>query len=136
MDETDIGQIFVGQQATFSVDTYPDADFSARVTAINPKAELQNGVVNYIVRLDFDALAGHVLRPEMTAHVALQVEQRVDVLTVPRRAIRREQGSQLVKVNRGGVWVDQEVEAGWRTERRVEIQQGLESGEIVQLNQE
>ncbi len=137
VDETDIGRISVGQEASFSVDTYPDAEFTARVTAINPKAELQNGVVNYVVRLEFDEQGDAlVLRPEMTAHVRLQVEQRVDVLTLPRRAIKREQGRQLVKVSRGGVWVDQQIEAGWRTDHEIEIRAGLAEGELVQINQE
>ena len=136
VDETDIGRIFVGQEAAFSVDTYPDAEFTAQVTAVNPKAELQNGVVNYIVRLAFDPQDSFVLRPEMTVHVRLQVEQRTDVLTVARRAIKRDQGRLFVKVNRSGDWVDQEVEAGWRTDRKIEIQQGLAEGDTVQLNQE
>ena len=135
--ETDIGRISVGQEARFSVDTYPDAEFTARVTAINPKAELQNGVVNYIVRLEFDAQDdAFVLRPEMTAHVRLQVEQRVDVLTLPRRAIKREQGRQLVRVSRDGLWVDQQIVAGWRTDHEIEIRDGLAEGELVQINQE
>ncbi len=136
VDETDVGRIFVDQEATFSVDTYPDAEFAARVLAVNPKAELQNGVVNYIVLLEFDAQEAYVLRPEMTAHLRLQMEQRADVLTVPRKAIRRRDGRQFVKVNRDGGWIDQMVEAGWRTNRSVEIQQGLAEGEVVQLNEE
>jgi len=136
VDETDIGRIFVGQQATFSVDTYPDAEFTAKVTAVNPKAAVQNGVVNYIVRLQFDQQDAFVLRPEMTTHVRLQVEQRADVLTVPRRAIKREKGRQFVMVSRGDSWVVQEIEAGWRTDRKVEIRQGLAENESVQLNLE
>ena len=136
VDETDIGRIFVGQQATFSVDTYPEADFAASVTAINPKAELQNGVVNYVVRLEFELPEELVLRPEMTAHVRLVVEERSDVLTVPRRAIRRDQGQQFVLVSRNGAWVDQRIEPGWRTESHVEVREGLSENETVRLNEE
>ncbi len=136
VDETDIGKIFVGQPATFSVDTYPDADFAAQVTAINPKAELQNGVVNYVVRLEFEPPDALVLRPEMTAHVRLVVEERNDVLTVPRKAIRRDQGQQFVLVSRNGVWVDQIIEPGWRTDSRVEVREGLSENETVRLNEE
>ena len=136
VDETDIGRILVEHEATFSVDTYPDAEFTAKVTAINPKAELQNGVVDYIVLLQFDRQDAYVLRPEMTAHVRLQVERRADVLTLPRTAIQRESGRQFVRVSRGGTWVDQEIESGWRTDRKVEIRNGLTEGETVRLNQE
>ncbi len=136
VDETDIGRILVEHEATFSVDTYPDVEFTARVTAINPKAELQNGVVNYVVLLELDGQDEHVLRPEMTAHVRLELEQRAGVLTLPRTAIQRESGRQFVRVSRGGTWVDQEIESGWRTDRKVEILNGLTEGETVRLNQE
>ena len=136
VDETDIGRIFVGQTASFAVDTYPDAEFTAQVTAVNPKAELQNGVVNYIVRMEFDPQDSFVLRPEMTAHALLLLEQRSGVLTLPRNTIKRDQGRQLVTVQRGDRWVDQPIEAGWRSDSRVEIREGLEEGDVVQLNQQ
>ena len=146
VDETDIGRIFLGQRASFTVDTYPEVDFNGRVTAIDPKAELQNGVVNYIVRLALedpdpeaesgDPATNYTLRPEMTAHVRLQVDRRRDALTIPRKAIRREQGRELVSVDRDGLWADQMVETGWRADGRVEIVKGLTEGETVRLNEE
>ena len=33
-------------------------------------------------------------------------------------------------------WVDQEIEAGWRTDRSVEIRNGVAEGETVQVNRE
>ena len=134
VDETDIGQVFVGQTAAFTVDTYPEAEFTGRVTAVNPKARLQNGVVNYIVLLAFESESEFVLRPEMTAHAELQLEQRVDALTLPRTAIKREQGRPFVMVQRAGLWANQPIEAGWRTDNRVEIREGLDEGETVQIN--
>jgi RND family efflux transporter MFP subunit len=136
VDETDIGRVFVGQTATFSVDTYPEIDFSATVTAINPKAEIQNGVVNYVVRMAFQPQDGFLLRPEMTAHVRLSVEKREDVLAIPRRAVRRDNGRQLVSVLRDGAWIDQSIQVGWRADRVVEIVDGLAEGEPVRLNEE
>jgi HlyD family secretion protein len=136
VDETDIGRVFVGQKATFSVDTYPELDFPATVTAINPKAEIQNGVVNYVVRMAFQPQDGSLLRPEMTAHVRLSVEKREDVLTIPRRAVRRDDGRQLVRVLRDGTWIDQPIQVGWRADRVVEIVDGLAEGEPVRLNEE
>ena len=138
VDETDIGRIFVGQRATFTVDTYPGSELAAEVTAINPRAELENGVVSYVVRLRFEGRDDHVLRQEMTAHVRLAVDRREDVLTLPRRAIRRDAGAgrELVRVSRDGAWVEQTIETGFRTDDRVEIVSGLTEGESVQLNRE
>ncbi len=142
VDETDVGQVSVGQRGTFSVDAYPGAEVPARVTAIDPKAEILNGIVNYVVRMAIeprnleDDGADLLLRPEMTAHVRLLVERREQVLTVPRRTVRRRAGRQLVTVLRDGAWVGQEIEPGFRTDRLVEVLEGLDEGEIVQLNQE
>ena len=134
VDETDIGRIFVGQRATFTVDTYPDMEFRATVNAIQPRAELQNSVVNYVARLDFETAADFILRPEMTAHVRLVVAERDDALTAPRAALKRRDGRQYVIVQREGEWVEQDVRTGWRSESSVEILSGVENGEVLELN--
>lgn len=136
VDETDVGRVFVGQDAVFTVDTYPEIEFAAAVTAIQPKAEIQSSVVNYVVLLAFEDVEGAVLRPEMTAHVRLSVGRRAGVLTLPRATVRRRDGRHYVDVERGGVWVEQEIETGWRTDRVVEVVAGLAEGETVRVNPE
>ena len=74
VDETDIGRVIVGQDSVFTVDTFPDVEFIAEVTAIQPRAELQGSVVNYLVRLEFERSNDYTLRPEMTAHVRIVVD--------------------------------------------------------------
>jgi len=134
VDETDIGRIEVGQFATFTVDTYPDTEFKAVVTAIQPRAELQGSVVNYIVRLDFEPAEDFILRPEMTAHVQLVVAEREDALTAPRNALIRRDGRQFVMVERDGEWVETGVRTGWRSEAKVEILSGVSQGDVIELN--
>ena len=134
VDETDIGRIFVGQPATFTVDTYNDVEFEATVTAIEPNAEIQGSVVNYVAVLEFADQEGTILRPEMTAHVRLEAGRRDDVLIVPRNTLHRRDGRRYVNVRRDGEWQEQEVRTGWRTERGVEIVDGLAEGDTVQIN--
>lgn len=136
VDETDIGRVQVGQEASFSVDTFPGIEFPASVTAIQPRAELQGSVVNYVVRLAFESPAAYTLRPEMTAHVQVRLEQREGVLTTSRAAIKRSAGRQYVLVERSGNWIEQEVTTGWRTERNVEILSGLREGDMLELNEQ
>ena len=134
VDETDIGRVEVGQTATFTVDTYPEMEFKAIVNTIQPRAELQNSVVNYVVRLDFEAVDDFILRPEMTAHVRLVVAEREDALTVPRNALKRRDGRQLVLVQRDDEWVETAVRTGWRSESTVEILSGVSQGDVIELN--
>ena len=134
VDETDIGRVVVGQTAVFTVDTYPDVEFKATVTAIQPRAVLQNTVVNYIVRLDFEPTEDYTLRPEMTAHVKLVVAERSDALTLPRNAFIRRDGQQFVMLQRDGQWIETGVRTGWRSENKVEILSGVSQGDIIELN--
>jgi RND family efflux transporter MFP subunit len=134
VDETDIGRVFMGQTATFTVDTYPDAEFDATVITINPKAELQGSVVNYVVILAFEEQQDRILRPEMTAHVRLKLEERKDVIATRRSALKRKNGRQVVMVERNGTWKEQVVKVGWRTDDWIEILDGLAEGERVQIN--
>ncbi len=134
VDETDIGRVEAGQIATFTVDTYPDVEFRAIVEAIQPKAELQDSVVNYIARLDFEPVDNYILRPEMTAHVKLVIAERELALTAPRNALKRRDGRQFVVVERAGEWVETGVRTGWRSASAVEILSGVSQGDIVELN--
>jgi len=134
IDETDIGRVSVGQTASFSVDAYPGVEFFATINAIQPKAQVQAGVVNYIARLDFEPREGCILRPEMTAHLQLLIGERRNALTVPRQALRRRDGREYVVVDRAGQRLEQSVETGWRSEHSVEILRGLEEGETIELN--
>lgn len=134
VDETDIGRVFVGQDASFTVDTYPETEFLARVAAIQPRAELQGSVVNYLVRLEFERPDEFVLRPEMTAHVRIVIDEREDALTAPRAAIKRSNGRQYVLLQRDDLWVEQEVRTGWRSESSVELLAGVSEGDVLEMN--
>jgi len=134
VDETDIGRVEVGQTATFTVDTYPEMEFAATVNTIQPRAELQNSVVNYVVRLDFEPVDHFILRPEMTAHVQLVVAEREGALTAPRNALKRRDGRQFVVVQREGEWIETGVSTGWRSENKVEILSGVSQGDVIELN--
>lgn len=134
VDETDIGRIKVGQSASFTVDTYPEIEFKATVNAIQPRAELQNTVVNYVVRLDFEAVDNYILRPEMTTHVELVIAEREEALTVPRRAILRRNGRQSLVVQRDDEWITTDVRTGWRSESTVEILSGVSHGDVIEIN--
>jgi RND family efflux transporter MFP subunit len=133
VDETDIGRVEVGQTATFTVDTYPEMEFKAIVKNIQPRATLQNSVVNYVVRLDFEAVDDFILRPEMTTHVRLVVAERQDVLSVPRNALKRRDGRQFLMVQRDSEWVETGVSTGWRSESTVEILAGVSQGDVIEL---
>jgi RND family efflux transporter MFP subunit len=131
VDETDIGRIQVGQKARFTVDTYGDEAFEGRVTAIYPKAEIRDNVVNYIAVVRFEAPSDRLLRPEMTATVRIALELREKVLSLPLRAVRAE-GGRLFVIRRQGAATERcWITTGARDAGGWEITDGLREGDEV-----
>lgn len=131
VDETDIGKIKAGQEASFTVDTYSDSDFKGKITAIYPKAVIQDNVVNYIVTIQITDFQNKILRPEMTTNVTLYLEMRKNVLTIPTSAIKRDKGERFVTVIEGDKRVQRKVKIGWNSNGTTEIVSGLNDGEKV-----
>jgi HlyD family secretion protein len=87
IDEADIGHVKVGQQASFTVDAYPDRVFSGTVLQIRKSPEVVQNVVTYTVivsALNPDLL----LLPGMTAQLQIVVTDTGDVLKIPNQALR------------------------------------------------
>ncbi len=131
VDETDIGRIRTGLETAFTVDTYPDTDFLGTVTAIYPKAVIQDNVVNYIVTVGITDVEDKILRPEMTASVNILLETRKNVLSIPTSAITRERGERFVTVLEDGNLVRRKIKIGWKDDGYTEIISGLQEGEEV-----
>jgi RND family efflux transporter MFP subunit len=139
VDETDIGRIQVGQKAGFTVDTYGDEEFGGVVTAIYPKAEIRDNVVDYVTVVRFDPPRDRVLRPEMTTTVKIAVALRENVPALPLRAVRWEGNRAFVRVPApaGGEAVRRWITPGARDAEFLEIVEGLREGdEVIVGNQE
>src|SRR5215471_16911959 len=87
VSEADIGQVAVGQQATFTVDAYPGQVMHGTVREIRSAPIIVQNVVNYnaVIAVDNPELK---LRPGMTATVSILVAQREHVLKIPKAALR------------------------------------------------
>ena len=87
VDEADIGQIIEGQKVNFTVDSYPEETFRARVDQIRKAANENQNVVSYLVILGVDNSSGRLL-PGMTANVEIVTGERQRVTRVPTAALR------------------------------------------------
>jgi len=131
VDETDIGRIALGQEAVFTVDTYADKLFKARVREIRPKAVIKDNVVNYEVILEIEPKSLALLRPEMTANVVVTTGLHKQVLIVPREAVNREGKKTFVLRCQGETLERVPVETGWREGDQVEALSGVSEGDQV-----
>ena len=87
VDEADIGQIIEGQDVTFTVDSYPNDIFRAKVRQVRKAPVETQNVVSYLVIIDVDNKDGKLL-PGMTANVEIITGAKANVLRVPTNALR------------------------------------------------
>ena len=85
--EADVGNIRVGQSASFRVDAFPERTFGGAVRQVRLNPTTQQNVVTYDVVIAVDN-ADQALMPGMTAYVSITVAQRKEVLLVPNAALR------------------------------------------------
>ncbi len=72
LDEIDVVQVAVGQEAAITFDALPDRVITGSVTRISPMAEPGSGGVHYTVVLELEEV-DPVLRWGMTAFVDIEV---------------------------------------------------------------
>jgi HlyD family secretion protein len=103
VDEADVGSVAIGQEASFTVDAYPNRRFSAHITQVhfassNTKASSSSssssqasatstGVVTYETVLEVDN-PELLLRPGMTATAEIVTTNIEDAVLVPNAALR------------------------------------------------
>ena len=86
VDEADIGGVEVGQRVSFTVDAYPQEEFSGRVRQVRLSATTESNVVTYTVIIDADN-PEQKLKPGLTATITIFTQELKDIDTVPASAI-------------------------------------------------
>ena len=146
VDETDIGSVKVGQNATFTVDTYTGKTFTARVSKIS-QTDVTNSwntnssssssssssasVVYYYVVLDVDD-PENLLLPAMTARVDIVTSEKDSALVVPISALKTDtKGSYVILNLPDGTKENRYVSTGIYSDEYVEIESGLTDGDKV-----
>ena len=85
VDEADIGGVVEGQQATFTVDAFPEDVFKGSVTQVRLQPTTESNVVTYEVVVD---APNPDLKPGLTANLTIYTMQKDSVLLVPLKALR------------------------------------------------
>jgi len=87
VDESDISRLKVGQPASFTVDAYPEQQFTGTVIQIRNAPIVTQNVVTYVTVIGVSN-KDLKLKPGMTANVAVQIQKKDDVLKIPSAALR------------------------------------------------
>jgi HlyD family secretion protein len=131
VDETDIGRTKPGLKIEYWVDTYRDKRFYGKIDMIYPQPEIKDNIVYYLAIVKIDPKDTAFLRPEMTTHVRIIVEEKKDVLVVPNNAVRFEEGKTVVYFKAKDKTEPRQVTPGIRDDRFTEIVAGLKEGETI-----
>lgn len=87
VDEADIGHVSVGQVARFTVDAFPSQTFEGKVIQVRLQPETVQNVVSYDTVIAVDNM-NLLLKPGMTATIAVEVARHENVPRVPGLALR------------------------------------------------
>jgi len=134
VSEVDINKIQIGQPVTFALDAVLDKTYAGEVTEIGLSGIASTGGVNFRVTARMQD-ADQSVRPGMTAAVNVVVNRITNVLVVPNRAVRVQDGNRVVYVLRGGQPVPVKVVLGASSDTDSQILEGdLKVGDLVVLN--
>ena len=86
VDETDMGQLRAGMQATVTVEAFPDETFRGEVEKIEPQAQVEQNVTMFPVIVTLDNRDG-LLKPGMNAEVGILIDRASDVVLVANNAV-------------------------------------------------
>lgn len=106
VSEADIGKVKEGQRAEYTLDGYPNETFVGTVTQVRLASTTVSNVVTYTVVVGVDNKK-NILKPGMTANVAIITGKKDNVLCVDNAAMRftPKEITGGKKFDKQGIWV-------------------------------
>src|ERR1043165_3893318 len=126
--EKDLPRVRGGQQVKVSTTAFPGTTFSGRVIFVNSVVDPDSRTVK--VRTEVPNPDGR-LKPDMFANVEVITDVAGSAISVPQSAVLEDGGKSYVFVADNGAFKKLQVQTGIRTGERVEIVDGLKSGDRV-----
>lgn len=131
VDETDIGDVSVGQNAVIGLDAYPDVKVKAIVDHISYESQILNNVTIYKVDILPEEVP-EIFRSGMSANVEIIVSSKEGVLTIPSRAVSRDDdGATVLLKDSSGKGKKTPIEIGLQSNGLTEVVSGLEEGAVI-----
>lgn len=135
LDETEIGNISIGQEANIKVNVNLDKTYSGWVTNINEIATYSSNGSTFDVTVTF--ANDNTIKLGMSASCDIILDKAEDVIAVPIEAIQTQNKSKyVVLVNSNGTTENRTVETGISNEAYIEVKSGLQENEAIQLVKE
>jgi HlyD family secretion protein len=138
VDESDIANVKVGQQAEVTLDALTGVTLTGKVAAMNPVGEVVSGLVKYAVRIDLDRVTDQSFIPlGTTANVVIRVKDATASLAVPITTVQNDsKGEYVLVVQSDGSTKRVDVVSGAIVGDMVVVNGDLQEGDHVQSNQQ
>lgn len=133
VDESDVANVKVGQQAEVTLDAVSDVVLTGLVVSVNPVGEVVGGLVKYTVRIDLDSVKDVFLPLGSTANVVIKVSDAQATLAVPIVAIQNDSQGEYVWAMRDGASVRVDVVGGVIVGDLVVVTGDLQEGEVLEV---
>jgi multidrug efflux pump subunit AcrA (membrane-fusion protein) len=131
INEVDIADIAVGQEALVTFDAASDLEITATVTWVSPNVVTTGDVRTYDVELELDQ-QDDGLRPGMTATANIVTSTLSDALLIPKTAVKVDGTTKFVTVVApDGTQEKRTITTGRSDEINVQVLTGLKAGEKV-----
>ncbi len=130
IDETDVGELAVGQKATVSLDAFSGKSFTGVIQSISYSAETSTGgatVFPVTIRIVSDV----PLRVGYNGDVSVETNQLSDVLVLPLAAIREDGKTKYVYKKTGDSYSKNPIESSVSNEDVAVVSKGLNEGDEV-----
>jgi len=134
VSEVDINRIKPGQDVTLLFDAILNREYKGKVNEVALVGTSNQGVVEFVVTVELTD-ADPSVKPGMTAAVNMVVDQLADVLLVPNRAVRVQEGQRVVYVLKDGKLEPVEISLGASSDTMSQLLEGeLNLGDLIVLN--
>jgi HlyD family secretion protein len=132
VDEIDVGRLDEGMPAAIKIGALPDAKIDGEVYSISLKARTEDNATVFPIEIRLTDAEDVKLRAGYSANADIIIDRREDVLVIPERLVRFEEGAARVTVlQQDGTTEEREIETGLSDAINVEVVSGLEEGEKV-----
>jgi len=127
--EKEIDRVFLGQNVTVNVDTYPGIDFTGTVSNISPLIAGKSKTLTVKANLDNP---GGLLLPGMFARIKISIFEKDNALIIPSDSLDRSTGEfRVFVVGDDNVTYAQRVEVAYLSSDYAQIAEGVDEGELV-----
>jgi RND family efflux transporter MFP subunit len=131
VDEIDVAQLRLGQEATVALDAISDVELHGNVTSISAFAQSQSGVVSYPISISLTVPDGVQLLAGMSATATVEIKLASHALLVPSAAVTEMGGRSVVMVMVDGQPQPRMVTVGATDGVETEVVTGINEGDEV-----